>query len=212
MSPLENFVVVGEVIKARGVRGELLVRPTTASIERFLSIRSVWIGKIGREAGLEVGPQIARGEAREAERGSGRHIPKAEAREAEGQSSRRNFLVEWAKTQGELALVKLDGIDSREEAMELGGLALEIPRSEVPPHPEGEHYMFELVGMKVTRTDGIELGAVADVMETGSNIVYVVKSTDGKETLIPATREVVEKLDYENSEILVRPVPGLFDE
>lgn len=196
MSPLENFVVVGEVIRARGVRGELLVRPTTASIERFLSLRSVWIGKTGREAD----PQAER------------QIPREEAREAEGQSSRRNFLVEWSKIQGELALVKLGGIDSREEAVELGGLALEIPRSEVPPHPEGEHYMFELVGMKVTRTDGIELGAVADVMETGSNIVYVVKSTDGKETLIPATRDVVEKLDYENSEIFVRPVPGLFDE
>ena len=196
MSPLENFVVVGEVIRAKGVRGELLVRPTTASIERFLSLRSVWIGKTGREAD----PQAER------------QIPREEAREAEGQSSRRNFLVEWSKIQGELALVKLGGIDSREEAVELGGLALEIPRSEVPPHPEGEHYMFELVGMKVTRTDGIELGAVAEVMETGSNIVYVVKSRDGKETLIPATRDVVEKLDYENSEILVRPVPGLFDE
>ena len=196
MSPLENFVVVGEVIRAKGVRGELLVRPTTASIERFLSLRSVWIGKTGREAD----PQAER------------QIPREEAREAEGQSSRRNFLVERSKIQGELALVKLGGIDSREEAVELGGLALEIPRSEVPPHPEGEHYMFELVGMKVTRTDGIELGAVAEVMETGSNIVYVVKSRDGKETLIPATRDVVEKLDYENSEILVRPVPGLFDE
>jgi 16S rRNA processing protein RimM len=196
VSPLENFVVVGGVIKARGVRGELLVRPTTASIERFLSIRSVWIGKTGRETEPQAERQIARGEARE----------------AEDQPPRRNFLVEWSKIQGELAVVKLKGVDSREEAMELGGLALEIPRSEVPPHPEGEHYMFELVGMKVTRTDGIELGAVAGVMETGSNIVYVVKSTDGKETLIPATREVVEKLDYENSEILVRPVPGLFDE
>jgi 16S rRNA processing protein RimM len=196
VTPLENFVVVGEVIKARGVRGELLVRPTTASIERFLSIRSVWIGNTGRE----MEPQAER------------QIPREEAREAEDQSARRNFLVEWSKTQGELALVKLKGIDSREKAMELGGLTLEIPRSEVPPHPEGEHYMFELVGMKVTRTDGTELGAVADVMETGSNIVYLVKSTDGKETLIPATRDVVEKLDYENSEILVRPVPGLFDE
>ena len=167
-----SFVVVGEVMKARGVRGELLVRPATASIERFLSIRSVWLGK----------------------------------------TERRNFLVERAKAQGELVLVKLEGIDSREEATQLNGLTLEIPRSEVPPRPEGEHYMFELVGMRVTRTDGIDLGNVADVMETGSNIVYVVKNANGKETLVPATRDVIERLDYENRQILVRPVPGLFDE
>jgi 16S rRNA processing protein RimM len=181
-----NFVVVAEVKKARGVRGELLVRPTTASMERFLSIRSVWIERAER-------------------------VGEHEDRQVE-ERARRNFLIEWSKNQGGFALVKLEGIDSREEATELNGLLLEIPRSEVPPHPEGEHYMFELVGMKVKRTDGIELGSVADVMETGSNIVYIVKSADGKETLVPATRDVVEKLDYENSQILVRPVPGLFDE
>lgn len=167
--PLVNFVTVGEVMRARGVKGELLVRPETESMERFLSIRSVWV-------------------------------------------TRRNFEVERSKSQGELALVKLKGIDSREDAMEFAGLALEIPRSEVPSRLNGEHYMFELVGMKVTRTDGIELGTVTDILETGSNIVYVVRSPRGKEVLIPATQDAIEKLDYENCEIRVRPVPGLFDD
>ncbi len=166
-----SFVVVGEVLKARGVKGELLVRPLTSSMERFLSLRSVWLEANGRE----------------------------------------NFLIESSRPSGELALVKIEGIDTREQAVHLSGLALTVPRSEVPPHPDGGHYMFELIGMRVLRTDGIEVGEVVDLMETGSNLVYVVKSTDGKETLVPATRDVVEKLDFEDSVILVRPVPGLFD-
>jgi 16S rRNA processing protein RimM len=209
---LVSFVVVGEVIKPRGVRGELLVRPTTASTERFLSIRSVWIEETESDAGCHGRRRAGRQTQPEVSREERREVAQEEGHEVESKARWKNFPVEWSRTQGELALVKLKGIDSREEAMELNGLTLEVPRSEVPPHPEGEHYMFELVGMKVTRTDGIELGTVADVMETGSNIVYVVKSIDGKETLIPATRDVVERLDYENSEILVRPVPGLFDE
>ena len=44
-----SFVVVGEVLKARGVKGELLVRPLTSSMERFLSLRSVWLETDGRE-------------------------------------------------------------------------------------------------------------------------------------------------------------------
>lgn len=166
-----SFVVVGEVLKARGVKGELLVRPTTFSMERFLSLRSVW---------LET-------------------------------DVRQNFLIEHSKSSGEVALVKLEGIDTREEATKLNGLALTVPRSEVPPHPEGGHYLFELIGMRVSRTDGVEMGKVVDLMETGSNLVYVVKSADEKETLVPATKDVVEELDFENSVIRVRPIPGLFD-
>jgi len=214
-------VVVGEVLKARGVKGELLVRPTTASIERFLSIRSVWLEKAGRESKPHGDRRPLREDMREVEPQDGPQTLRDGKRETESQSGQGqreqgqsgwNFLIEGSKIQGELVLVKLQGIDSREEATRLNGSTLEIPRSEVPPHPEGEHYMFELVGMKVTRTDGIELGSVTDVMETGSNIVYVVKDALGKETLVPATRDVVEKLDYKNSQILVRPVPGLFDE
>ena len=166
-----SFVVVGEVLKARGVKGELLVRPMTSSMERFLSLRSVWLGTEGR----------------------------------------RNFLIEHSGPSGDVALVKLEGVDTREEATKLNGKVLTVPRSEVPPHPEGGHYMFELVGMKVRRTDGVEVGEVVDLMETGSNLVYVVKSTDGEETLVPATKDVVEELDFENRVIRVRPIAGLFD-
>ncbi|UCF77976.1 MAG: 16S rRNA processing protein RimM [Candidatus Eiseniibacteriota bacterium] len=166
-----SFVVVGEVLKARGVKGELLVRPMTSSMERFLSLRSVWLES----------------------------------------DARRSYAIEYSRASGELALVKLKGIDEREQAMKLNGQTMTIPRSEVPPHPEGGHYMFELIGMNVVRTDGIEVGKVVDLLETGSNLVYVVRSADEKETLIPATREVVEELNFEKSVIRVRPIPGLFD-
>ncbi|MFH0778840.1 MAG: ribosome maturation factor RimM [Candidatus Eisenbacteria bacterium] len=169
---MARFVAVGEVLKARGVRGALLVRPTTWSMERFLSIRSMWLNRCDWQP----------------------------------------FEVESSEPQGELVLVKLKGIDTREDAIKLGGSVLAVPRSEVPPHPEGTHFVFELIGMRVVRTDGVEVGEVADVLETGSNLVYVVTDQKGKETLIPATREVVETLDYEESKIVVRPLPGLFDE
>jgi 16S rRNA processing protein RimM len=57
---------------------------------------------------------------------------------------------------------------------------------------------------------GEPLGAIAEVLQTGSNDVYVVH--DGRrEVLIPATKEVVKQIDLESQTMLVDPLPGLLD-
>ncbi|MBI3921450.1 MAG: hypothetical protein HY318_08550 [Armatimonadetes bacterium] len=51
------------------------------------------------------------------------------------------------------------------------------------------------------------MGPVEDVLETGSNDVYVTPRG-----LIPATREVVESISLERRRIVIRPLPGLLEE
>ena len=54
------------------------------------------------------------------------------------------------------------------------------------PEPEDdEYYWCDLIGLQVVTADGVELGTLADIFETGSNDIYVVRK-DRQEYLIPA--------------------------
>ena len=57
-------------------------------------------------------------------------------------------------------------------------------------------------------TDGLELGTIVDILETGSNDVYVVDGEQG-EVLIPSTREVVRSIDVDGGVVTVELLEGL---
>ena len=77
-----------------------------------------------------------------------------------------------------------------------------IRQEQLPELPQGEYYWSDLEGLKVVTTDGIELGVVSNLIETGANDVLVVKGD--KERLIPYIRpDVVTELDIENGIIRV---------
>ncbi|MCH8897280.1 MAG: 16S rRNA processing protein RimM [Chloroflexi bacterium] len=72
------------------------------------------------------------------------------------------------------AIIKFDGIDSPEAAQNLLSQWLTIPKDTVAELPEGEYFHFQLLGLRVITDENEELGRVTEVIETGSNDVYVV--------------------------------------
>ena len=76
---------------------------------------------------------------------------------------------------------------------------------------KGEYYIAEILGAKVILEDGSEFGVLEDVMQTGANDVYVVKTLDNKEVLLPKIDECVKKLDIENKIVTVHIMKGLLD-
>jgi 16S rRNA processing protein RimM len=107
-----------------------------------------------------------------------------------------------------MLLLKLQGINNRVDAADLQGSILETPASETPSLPEGTFYHYQIVGMEVWTTDGNSLGKVTDIISTGSNDVYVVQTSED-EVLIPATPDVVTKVDIDSGRITVDVIPGL---
>ncbi len=87
------------------------------------------------------------------------------------------------RKQGRGLLVKLTGIDSRTEAEQLIGYDIHINRSELPAASEGEYYWVDLIGLAVQTDQGVSLGKVIQIMETGANDVLVVSGE--RERLIP---------------------------
>ena len=108
------------------------------------------------------------------------------------------------KLQTDRAILKIEGIDSMDEAEKYRNKYLKIHREDAKELPEDSYYIADLIDCKVFDTEGEELGTVYDVIETGSNDVYWVKGK--KEVLIPALKDIVVKVDIENNEIIIKPV------
>ena len=118
------------------------------------------------------------------------------------------YVSEGFSEQGKALLIKLQGIDTRWDAEDLRGAILETLLEEAPELPEGSYYHHQIIGLAVRTTDGRDLGTLADIIETGSNDVYVVHGPDG-EALIPAIPDVVQDVDISGGVITVEAVPGL---
>lgn len=112
--------------------------------------------------------------------------------------------VEQAEVNGRHVVMKLAGVNTPEDAEALRGATLRIPASEVPPLPPGQFYIFQVVGLRVRTTDGRVIGEVTEVLRTGSNDVYVVRSPEGEDILLPAIDDVIRAIDVAAGEMVAR--------
>lgn len=105
-------------------------------------------------------------------------------------------------------LLELEGIETPEQAETLRGLLLEVPEEELAPLGENQYFRFQLLGMSVVDGDGRTLGRVEEVLDTGANDVYIVRSDEG-ELLIPAIDTVVKHVDVARRRMVVELLEGL---
>ncbi len=122
------------------------------------------------------------------------------------------FVVEETKPHNEVYLIKLQGIDSKEVALEYKNALLQISENETYPLPEGYYYHFQLKGMQVYDDKRGYLGILTDVLETGANDVYVVNGEEFGEILIPAIKQVIKNVDVKSKNMQVELLEGLIAE
>ena len=113
--------------------------------------------------------------------------------------------------QKNMVILKLKGIDDIDTAETFRNRVLTVPREELGELPEGTYYICDLLGCEVFTVDGTPLGKIDDIIKTGSNDVYSVRSGEGKQILIPVIDEVMRGVDIENKKITVQPLKGLID-
>ena len=106
------------------------------------------------------------------------------------------------------ALVKLQGIDTPEDAAKLREQFLYVAVDDAVKLPPGQVYLYQIIGLQVKTIDGQVLGKIAEVLDTRANDVYIVR--DGtREILLPAIPDVVKAIDLESGEMLVELLDGL---
>ena len=114
--------------------------------------------------------------------------------------------VRYHKNQVVLKLEKIDDIDT---AQKYKGYFLKIRREDAAELPKDSYYIVDLIGLDVYTEQNLLLGKLADVFQTGSNDVYVVKDENGKEILLPAIKDVIKNIDIENGKMIVKLLEGL---
>jgi 16S rRNA processing protein RimM len=107
-------------------------------------------------------------------------------------------------------LLRLAGIVTPEAAALLRGAELRAPARALRPLEEGEFFLYQVIGLEVRTEDGVLLGSVVDLMETGASDVFVIARPDSKEqVLLPNRPEVVLSIDPAHGAMTVRPLEYL---
>ena len=108
-----------------------------------------------------------------------------------------------------MVILKFKGIDDMDAANKYRQKSLYVTRENAVKLRKNEYFIADLIGLKVTSDEGEELGEIEDVLQTGANDVYIVKSESGEEILFPAIKECIKEVDIEAGTMLVHVLPGL---
>ena len=169
---MEEYLRVGVISSAHGVKGEVNVFPTTDEPEMFRKWKTLIL---------------------------------------ENKGVRNEVAIKGVKNFKQMIILKFDGVDDRDAAERLRGGELWIHRSQSVPCRENENFIVDLIGLTVVTDEEVILGKCSNVLQTGANDVYVVKTENGKEILLPAIRQCILNVDLEQNTMTVHLLPGLLD-
>jgi len=123
----------------------------------------------------------------------------------------QRYQIKNLRWKGDDLLVSLQELPDRTAVEIFRNIPVYMKTEDIPAAPEGEYYLHQLIGIEVITDQGEKLGFLSEVLITGANDVYLVKSPEGKEVLLPAIDDVVLDINLEDKTLLVHILPGLLD-
>jgi 16S rRNA processing protein RimM len=105
------------------------------------------------------------------------------------------------KVHGQTLLVQLQGVNGRDAAEALQGFEVAVNRTDFPAPESDEYYWDDLIGAEVSNTEGVVLGKVQGLLETGANDLLQVSGE--RLRLIPFVDAFVRDVDIKQGRILV---------
>lgn len=122
--------------------------------------------------------------------------------------------AEFIEQPGKFSLLKLEGIDNRDDAHSLKGIDIFIDKKAAEKTRKllnkDAFYYYDLIGCKVF-LDNALFGEVINIVQAGAGDILVLKSTDGRELFIPFIDSMVDTKNVFKGKIDINPVEGLFD-
>lgn len=167
---MDNYLRVGVITTTHGIKGEVKVYPTTDDINRFESLKQVF---------LDTGKE---------------YIP---------------LEVEGVKYFKQLVILKFKGINDINDIEKYRGKDLLVSRDQAIELEEDEYFIYDLIDSEVYTDGGDKLGILTEILTTAANDVYVVKTKENKEILLPSIKECILDVDTKNKKITVRLMDGL---
>jgi 16S rRNA processing protein RimM len=118
--------------------------------------------------------------------------------------------LESIKPHKNQCLIKFRGLKEIGEAEKWIGWTLCIAESSLPILDSGEYYHYQTIGFEVYDLQGERIGIITRTWSTAGGDLYVVQGVD-KEHLIPAVKEIVERVDFAAGKMFINPPDGLLD-
>ena len=160
---MQEYLLIGEITKPQGVRGELKLRPITCDPGRFDGLKTAYV------------------------------------KDGEGY---RPVSISVRKADADAVYLRMDGVETRNDAELMRGTALYIDRAHAVQLDEDSTFLCDLIGLRGVCTDGSEVGKLIEVMQPGGNDVYVFKGAKG-EVQVPALKSVVMNVDLSDGVMLL---------
>ncbi|NLO09406.1 MAG: ribosome maturation factor RimM [Clostridiales bacterium] len=121
----------------------------------------------------------------------------------------KSLIIENVRYFKQLLILKFKDINDINDIEKYKGKDLLIPRDEAIELGENEYFIFDLIDSEVYTEDGSRLGILTEVLTSAANDVYVVKTDDNKEVLLPSIKECILDVDITNKKIIVHVMDGL---
>lgn len=112
---------------------------------------------------------------------------------------------------GKRLLMRVSELTTREQAAELAGHWIYLPREALAPLEQGEYYWADLKGAAVSTTDGHLLGRVKSLLDSGAHDLLVVEGPQGRELLVPMIEGVISQMDIPAGRVVVDLPEGLLE-
>ena len=119
--------------------------------------------------------------------------------------------IQGVKFFKQMVILKFKGINSINDIEKYKGKPLFVTRENAVKLEADEYFIADLIGLKVLLEDEQMFGVLEDVITTGANDVYVVKSKEHGQVMLPAIKECVLEVKPEEGFIKIRPMKGLWD-
>ncbi|MEU4241622.1 ribosome maturation factor RimM [Actinoplanes sp. NPDC026619] len=185
------MLVVGQIGKPHGIRGEVSVAVRTDEPEERFTAGSVFTTEVPRDRRVTTGPAAAPGFVYQ--------VPPS-------------LVIESVRWHQGRAIVQFEGAHDRNVAEALRGVLLQVDSSTVkPPSDPDEFNDHQLVGLRVVSVAGDDLGTVARIDHAPASDLIVLDKSGGGTALIPFVSQMVPTVDVAGGKIVVDLPEGLLD-
>jgi len=117
--------------------------------------------------------------------------------------------IEGVKFFKKFVILKFKGIDNINDVEQYRQKGLWVTREHAVRLRKNEYFITDLIDMRVFTEDGKEFGVLTDVLQTGANDVYIVKTPEDQEVLIPAIKQCILNVNVEEKRMDIYLMPGL---
>jgi 16S rRNA processing protein RimM len=170
-----DAVEVARVLGAWGVKGGIKLKAFSSDPQALFSSRRWFVERGERKLTLPATPGIRQAV-----------MP-------------RLLRVTQVREQGDGIVATCHELTDRDAAEAMAGARIFISRASFPTPDDNEFYWVDLIGLAVRNRQGLDLGTVATLIETGPHCVLSIKPTqpDAEHVLIPFVDAYVDRVDRE---------------